>query len=122
MAFETEFEFTLPKGFVDEEGNLHKTGTMRLATVADEILPQTDPRVQQTPAYLVVILLARVVTRIGRVKNVTTKTIEGLFSGDLAYLQDFYQEINETDSAGRRVVCPQCEYEFEVASEALRVS
>jgi phage FluMu protein gp41 len=96
MAFQTEFEFTLPKGYVDQEGMLHKKGVMRLATAADEILPQKDPRVQSNPAYLVIIVLARVIVRLGDVNNITTKTIEDLFSADLAYLQEFYNKINET--------------------------
>ncbi len=97
MALQTEFEFTLPKGFVDDDGNLHKKGTMRLATAADEILPQKDARVQNNPAYLVVILLSRVVSKLGNLPTVTPQTIEGLFSADLAYLQEFYTIINEVD-------------------------
>jgi predicted nuclease of predicted toxin-antitoxin system len=96
MAFQTEFEFTLPKGYVDPDGVLHKKGVMRLATAADEILPQKDPRVQANPAYLVIIVLARVIVRLGDVWNITTKTIEDLFSADLAYLQEFYNKVNET--------------------------
>lgn len=119
MAFQTEFDFTLPKGHVDEDGTLHKTGTMRLATAADEILPQKDPRVQQNPAYLVIILLSRVVTKLGEIDNVTTKTIEGLFSTDLAFLQEFYQQINETGSSTMSVACPKCENEIEVALDSL---
>lgn len=118
MAFQTEFEFSLPKGYVDEEGNLHKAGTMRLATAADEILPQKDPRVHQNPAYLVVILLSRVITNLGDIKNVTTKTVEGLFSADLAYLQDFYQRINENGAAVVKAVCPKCEHQFELESSS----
>ena len=83
MAFQTEFEFTLPKGYVDSEGNLHKSGVMRLATAADEILPQKDARVHQNPAYLIVILLSRVINRLGDITNITPKTIEGLFSAGL---------------------------------------
>ena len=91
MAFQTEYEFTLPKGFVDSEGNLHKLGVMRLATAADEILPQKDPRVHQNPAYLAVIVLSRVITKLGELNNISPKTVEGLFSSDLAFLQDFYR-------------------------------
>lgn len=118
MAFQTEFEFTLPRGYVDAEGNLHKSGAMRLATAADEILPQKDPRVHQNPAYLVVILLSRVVTNLGDIKNVSTKTVEGLFSADLAYLQDFYQRINENGTAAVKAVCPKCEHQFELESRS----
>ena len=92
--FRTEHDFILPQGFLDEDGTLHREGTMRLATAADEILPLKDPRVQKNPAYLVVILLARVVTRLGDVRAITTNTIERLFVADLAYLQDLYNRIN----------------------------
>jgi hypothetical protein len=114
MAFKTEYEFTLPKGYVDADGNLHKDGIMRLATAADEILPQKDPRVKQNPAYLVVILLSRVISQIGEINNITPKTVEDLFSSDLAYLQDYYQRINENGSKNINTVCPKCEHPFEV--------
>jgi hypothetical protein len=110
--FQTEVEFTLPLGFVDEEGTLHREGTMRRATGADEILPLRDPRVQGNPAYLVVILLSRVVTRLGGLGQVTPKVIEGLFATDLAYLQDLYNELNSPQEGRQAVVCPQCEHAF----------
>jgi len=112
---QTEQEFILPQGYVDHEGNLHRDGVMRLATAADEILPLKDPRVQNNPAYLVVILLSRVVTRLGSVDPITPKTIEGLFSADLTYLQNLYNEINLAEQNGRlAVTCPECEHTFEV--------
>ena len=114
MAFQTEFEFTLPKGYVDEQGNLHRSGVMRLATAADEILPLKDPRVQQNPAYLTVILLSRVITRLGDVPAVNTRIIEGIFSSDLVYLQNFYQRINETGRPDIKALCPKCGHEFAV--------
>jgi hypothetical protein len=77
---QTEYEFTLPKGLADENGNLHKKGVMRLATAADEIMPLKDLRVQQNPAYLTVIVLSRVITKLGDLEAVTTKTIENLFA------------------------------------------
>jgi len=94
MAIQTEYEFTLPKGYVDNEGNLHKYGFMRLATAADEILPQKDPGVQSNPAYLTIILLSGVVIKLGGLRDVNTNIIEGLFIEDLSYLQDLYQRIN----------------------------
>jgi hypothetical protein len=112
--FQTEFEFTLPKGYVDAEGNLHKKGVMRLATAADEILPLKDPRVQGNPAYLTVILLSRVITNLGNLQVISTKAIEDLFAADLAYLQDFYGRINENGSPEIKTVCPKCGYHFEV--------
>jgi hypothetical protein len=114
MAFQTEFEFTLPKGYVEEEAGIHRTGVMRLATAADEILPMKDPRVQQNPAYLTVILLSRVVTRLGDLKMVNTRVIEGLFSQDLVYLQNFYQRINGNGSNSLKAACPKCEHKFDV--------
>ncbi len=114
MAFQTEFEFTLPKGYVDEEGNLHRKGIMRLATAADEILPMKDPRVQANPAYLTVILLSRVITKLGTLETINTKVIENLFTADLAYLQDFYQRINENGTAKIAARCPKCDHTFEM--------
>ena len=114
MSLQTEFEFTLPMGFVDKEGNLHKEGAMRLATAMDEIVPLSDMRVQSNEAYMVVILLARVVTRLGSVRQISTNVIENLFAADMAYLQEFYQRINEQGRPTLPVVCPECQARFEV--------
>lgn len=119
MSFQTEFEFTLPKGYVDSEGSLHRNGVMRLATAADELLPMKDPRVQQNPAYLTVILLSRVITKLGDLSAINPKVIEGLFSSDLAYLQDFYRTINENEASTIKAVCPKCEHQFEVELSSL---
>lgn len=115
--FATEFEFMLPKGYRDNTGTVHREGTMRLATAADEILPQKDPRVQSNPAYLVVILLSRVVTRLGTIEAINPKVIEGLFASDLAYLQDFYNHINGAPSRKIAVSCPNCQHRFDVEPE-----
>jgi hypothetical protein len=112
--FQTEHEFTLPIGYVDEEGNLHRNGTMRLATAADEILPLKDPRVQNNPAYLIVILLARVITRLGSIQSINPGVIENLFAADLAYLQEFYNRINLGGQQLIKVSCPHCQQGFEV--------
>ncbi|GBF72266.1 hypothetical protein PA598K_00505 [Paenibacillus sp. 598K] len=114
MSFRTEYEFELPRGYVDENGNLHRRGVMRLATAADEILPMRDPRVQQNPGYLTIILLARVITKLGDLRAVDTKTIEKLFTADLAFLQNFYREINETEQLTVKAICPKCDHEHEV--------
>lgn len=114
MSFKTEYEFELPRGYVDENGNLHRRGTMRLATAADEILPLRDQRVQQNPGYLSIILLARVITKLGDLRAIDTKTIERLFTADLAFLQNFYREINETEKLTVPAICPKCEHEHEV--------
>jgi hypothetical protein len=117
--FMTEYEFQLPRGYIDAEGGLHRDGTMRLATAADEILPLKDPRVQANQAYLVVILFSRVITRLGSLSAINPKVVEGLFSADLAYLQDFYNRINGDGEAGRRrVACPHCQQHFELALHA----
>ncbi len=117
MTFQTEFEFTLPRGYVDEEGNLHKKGIMRLATAADEILPMKDPRVQSNPAYLTVILLSRVITKLGGLEAINPKVIESLFASDLAYLQELYRRINENGTGKIKATCPKCEHLFEVEAE-----
>ncbi|HML36002.1 MAG TPA: phage tail assembly protein [Bacillota bacterium] len=114
MAFQTEYTFQLPRGFVDPSGTLHREGIMRLATAADEILPMRDPRVQQNPSYLTIILLARVVTKLGSLNAVDTKVIEGLYTMDLAYLQDLYQRINAMDTPVYKGVCPHCGKDVDV--------
>jgi hypothetical protein len=96
-GFQTEIEFELPKGFLDETATLHRRGTMRLATAADEILPLRDPRVQQNEAYLAVIVLARVVTRLGSLTDIHTGVIEGLYASDFGYLQQLYERFNAVD-------------------------
>ncbi|MES2823570.1 MAG: phage tail assembly protein [Pseudomonadota bacterium] len=110
---QTEYEFKLPIGYPDEDGNLHREGVMRLATAADEITPLRDGRVQSNPAYLIIILLSRVVTRLGCVVNINPKIIENLFAADLAYLQKLYNEINQVDQ-GQHITasCPQCNHKF----------
>lgn len=114
MTLQTEFEFSLPRGYVDRDGTVHKQGVMRLATAMDEIAPMRDPRVRNNQAYLIIILLARVITKLGELRDVNPGVIENLFSADLAYLQDFYRRINETGTSGVEVVCPNCEHQFEV--------
>ncbi len=115
--FRTEVDFTLPLGYLDEDGTLHRDGVMRRATAADEIIPMKDPRVQQNPAYLIVILLARVVTRLGAVTQVTPKVMEGLFSTDLAHLQALYNELNRLEPPA--VTCPKCAHAFAIEEPAL---
>lgn len=115
---QTEFPFTLPLGYVDGEGNLHREGVMRMATAYDEIAPMKDHRVQSNPGYLVIILLARVIIRLGELEYINPKVIEGLFSADLAFLQDLYQRINEHGHNHLTVACPHCEEQFDVEINA----
>lgn len=110
--FQTEYEFTLPKGYVDGAGNLHQKGIMRLATAADEIIPLRDPRVQQNSGYLTIVLLSRVITRLGELEQVTPEVIERLFTADLNFLQNMYQTINESEDSVIHVTCPYCGKEF----------
>jgi hypothetical protein len=110
----SEFAFTLPRGLVDPEGRVHAEGTMRLATAFDEIEPLKDPRVRANPGYLVVILLARVITRLGALEHVSTRTVEHLFAADLAHLQDLYVRINTAGDTRLHVACPHCSGEFDV--------
>ncbi|HEY7546073.1 MAG TPA: phage tail assembly protein [Blastocatellia bacterium] len=111
---QTEFAFTLPRGYLDAEGNLHKEGVMRLATAFDEIAPLKDPRVHNNPGYLLIILLSRVIVRLGTLDHINPKVIEGLFAADLAWLQDLYRRINEDGNNLVRAQCPHCQQEFDV--------
>ena len=114
MNLQTEFEFTLPRGYVDDQGNLHKKGIMRLSTALDEIAPLRDPRVQANEAYLNILLLARVILRLGTLTDIHSGIIERLFSADMAFLQEFYRRINQTGHLLQPVSCPHCSEEFEV--------
>jgi hypothetical protein len=112
--FTTEYEFTLPKGYIDEAGTVQKKGKMRLATAADEIIPLKDPRVQQNASYLTILILARVVTRLGTIEPVNVTVIERLFTADLSFLQDMYQRINDAEAPKIPAVCPNCSHKFVV--------
>ncbi|WP_310604512.1 phage tail assembly protein [Anaerosporobacter sp.] len=112
--FRTEYEFELPRGYVDSKGNLHKKGIMRLATAADEILPLSDPRVLQNPSYLTVIILTRVIVKLGSLLSIDTSMIEHLYTADLNYLQDFYQRINQEDIPAYSMTCPHCGEKIEI--------
>jgi len=113
MPIQTEFEFALPRGYVDREGQVHRHGVMRLATAMDEIAPLRDPRVRANEAYLTIIILARVITRLGTLPTVSTRTIENLYAADLAYLQDLYRRINEQGANTVQATCPSCGHTFE---------
>jgi hypothetical protein len=110
----TEFTFVLPRGYVDSAGTVHRDGTMRLATARDELVPLRDDRVRENGAYLTVVLLGRVVTRLGTIDNVHAGHIEDLFASDLAFLQDMYRRINTEGHTHARVSCPACSHEFSV--------
>ena len=110
----TEYAFVLPRGYVDGSGTVHRDGVMRLATARDEIIPQRDPRVRENEAYLTILLLSRVVTRLGSVPQVHTGVIEGLFASDLAFLQDLYRRVNTEGHTRAMVTCPSCEHAFAV--------
>ena len=111
---QTEFEFTLPRGYVDPAGNVHRTGRMRLATAMDEISPLRDPRVRQNQGYLVIILLANVITQLGTLDSVSTFEVERFFTSDLAFLQRLYRQINERGTSVVTVQCPECSANVEV--------
>lgn len=108
MMLQTEYSFTLPRGYADGEGQLHREGKMRLATAADEILPLRDPRVKENPEYLIILILARVVTALGTARQIDEAVIEKLFIQDLAYLQDLYNRINQMESPCYEETCPSC--------------
>ena len=111
---QTEFPFQLPRGYVDAQGTVHQDGVMRLATARDELVPLRDLRVQENPALLSVVLLGRVITRLGTVPVVHDGIVEGMFASDLAFLQDFYRQINAEGHTRASVACPHCSEPFEV--------
>jgi hypothetical protein len=113
-ALQTEFRFTLPRGYVDGDGRVHREGVMRLATARDEIAPQRDPRVRENEAYLTVILLSRVIVRLGSVSSINPGVVEELFASDLAFLQDLYRRINAEGHSRASVTCPSCKHGFAV--------
>lgn len=117
----TEFDFVLPRGYVDGSGTVHREGTMRVATARDELLPLLDARVMENQAYLTVVLLGRVVSRLGSLKSVDAGVIENMFASDVAFLQDLYRRINAEGHTRAAVTCPNCEHEFlvDVAGERL---
>lgn len=110
----TEFEFELPRGYVDETGTVHRHGAMRLATARDELRPQIDLRVKENPAYLSVVLLSQVITRIGTITDVHAGVVERMYATDVAFLQDFYRRVNSEGHTRAAVTCPHCEGGFEV--------
>jgi hypothetical protein len=114
MPRQSEFPFTLPVGYVDPEGGVHRQGVMRMATAMDEIVPLRDPRVRTNQAYLTIVLLARVVTQLGTLPVMSTNVIENLYVADLAYLQSLYRRINEEGKTTVTITCPSCQGQVEV--------
>ncbi len=113
-SLRTEFPFVLPRGYVDAAGTVHREGVMRLPTARDELVPLRDDRVRENPAYLTVVLLGRVITRLGTVTDVHAGTVEDLFAADLAFLQDLYRRINTEGHTRAGVSCPECGHDFAV--------
>ena len=109
-----DFEFELPQGYVDSDNAVHRHGTMRMATALDEIEPLSDPRVEANEAYLVILLLSRVITRLGDLPAVTPQVVERIYAADLAYLQDVYQRLNASQPVVVKAVCPNCSTSFQL--------
>ena len=110
----TEFPFVLPRGYVDAAGSVHRDGVMRLATARDELIPLRDDRVRENPAYLTVVLLGRVITRLGTVTDIHAGVVENLFAADLAFLQDLYRRVNQEGHTRAGVTCPECGNDFAI--------
>jgi hypothetical protein len=113
-ALQTEFEFELPRGYVDAAGVVHRHGAMRLATARDELVPLYDDRVRENAAYLTVVLLGRVITRLGTITDVHAGMVENMFASDVAFLQDLYRRVNQEGHTRAAVTCPDCQHEFTV--------
>ena len=110
----TEFDFELPRGYVDGNGVVHRHGTMRLATARDELLPLYDERVQENAAFTTVVLLGRVITHLGTVPVMNAQIVENMFASDVAFLQDFYRRINAEGHTRAAVTCPECSQRFTI--------
>ncbi len=121
MTLKTEFDFVLPRGYLDSTGQVQRAGRMRLATALDEIDSLNDPRVQANEAYLPVVLLSRVITRLGDLPAVTPQVIAGLFAADLAYLEDIYMHFNSPVAVIVEAVCPSCSSRFQLQVAPLDV-
>ncbi|MEV0292374.1 hypothetical protein [Nocardia sp. NPDC050710] len=121
QGMRTEFPFVLPRGYLDPSGTVHRAGVMRLATARDELVPLRDDRVRENPAYLSVVLIARVITRLGTITDIHAGIVEDLFASDLAFLQDLYQRINAEGHSRARVGCPECAHEFTIDLAGSRV-
>jgi hypothetical protein len=113
-VFVTEFDFTLPKGLVDEAGVVHRQGVMRLATAKDELMTQKDRRVRNDPAYGTLVMLSQVITSLGSLTAIAPELLENLFTQDLAYLRELYNRLNQQGSSSQPVWCPECSHQFEV--------
>jgi hypothetical protein len=113
-SLRTEFEFELPRGYVDRSGTVHRKGVMRLATARDELVPLHDERVRENPAYLTIVLLGRVITRLGTLEEVHGGILENMFASDVAFLQDLYQRVNQEGQTRATVTCPSCNRDFTV--------
>jgi len=112
--FYTEFEFNLPRGFIDTRNHVHHKGVMRLATAKDEIFVQKERNVQDNPAYGFLVMLSRVITRLGSLTSVSPKLIEGLVIQDIAYLREFYTRVNQQGDVHIPAQCPHCNAQFTV--------
>lgn len=108
MLIQTEYEFTLPRGYIDMQGNIHRQGVMRLAAAIDEIEAMREPSVKKDQDYLPVVLLSKVITRLGELDKVTPEIISKLFTADFAYLQQMYESINQIEDPVIQVQCPHC--------------
>ncbi|MBE9031482.1 phage tail assembly protein [filamentous cyanobacterium LEGE 11480] len=114
QALRTEFDFSLPRGFVDSSGQVHSTGRMRMATARDELLAHKHRHVKSYPEYLSLVLLSQVITQLGEIKDITPEDLENMFTQDMAFLKDFYNRINQTGSMNIAVQCPKCDHNFEL--------
>lgn len=112
MNLQTTYPFRLPKGYIDQEGNLHREGTMRLATAGDELSTMRDSRVKADESYTNAVLLSKVITSLGTLAQITPEVIEGLFVADMEFLQQMYDTINRAEKPKIQVTCPDCGKHF----------
>jgi len=109
-----QFEFMLPRGLLDDSGNLHRQGKMRLATAKDELLAEKDYRGRDSSTYQTLLMLSQVITQLGELPEVMPEQLENLFTKDLAYLREFYNRINQQGRSHIPTQCPRCQTAFDV--------
>lgn len=113
----TEFSFTLPRGYIDATERVHRHGVMRLATAKDEIMVQQERIVQENSAYGALVMLSRVISRLGSLNSVTPEQLEGLVLQDISYLREFYNRVNQQGNTHIPTQCPHCDAEFNMRLE-----
>lgn len=110
----TEFPFTLPRGLIDAQRQVHRRGSVRLATVKDELLVQSLPSVGNNPAHKSLLMLSQVISRLRGLSLVSLDILEQLTLRDIIYLREFSNRVNQQGDIYIPTECPHCQAQFAV--------